>query len=663
MQFKAATDKTVTTKLLFILVLLFVAASGWVSARADKPMLETTSAIEALHQHITGEEELEGEQITAFQEEIDERKEWIGADPALIEAAFDLVTAYEREIGPLWIAYQGLNNRNREPGDEIHWAIFWVMQHIMDEVYTKENISRFESLLDGFRFGSADHFPGKVEWPEDAGDVYTVKIDGSYPETWGSPVFHEDRPARKPTGAYLAPGAIATLTVPDSLVEKGYQVRVGAHSWDLSSKPRVTRLYRCTTLYDITDAEVKVANPLGGGIYIEVPYRADAGIVEIGIENAARSPYFSYKSFHKTTLEEWREVERNHKAPWADFQSERFMMQVPTSWIYKLDDPKSLMQEWDKSVKVTDKLMGYPERHGREAIYTQVDTQLRGRAYHPGYPAVNRGYNPTRDYGGYFRAHHLISGPRNAMDYEFHELGHAYLFPKYIGDQEAAVNLPHVAVMNRAFDVELNEAFRDSRGQENEFQTLDTTAITWMMSFHFIEDGFMRGVERQYQLKGHAKFVDIVRLFGWKVLDDFWLSTNQDYEDGNPWPRNVSDTDEYTIRLSKQAGLDLRPLIHFWGIPTADDEKSDAAVEAAGLRPSSRIYHLLRKYKSLVPANNEAFREFALNWWQKQPSPEGHTTERNHAARWESYDEEEADRVRHTVQDVIERYFPQPMTD
>lgn len=178
------------------------------------------------------------------------------------------------------------------------------------------------------------------------------------------------------------------------------------------------------------------------------------------------------------------------------------------------------------------------------------------------------------------------------------------------------------------------------------------------MSLHFVEDGFMRGYERQYQLKGHAKFVDIVRLFGWEVLDNFWRSLNQDAEDGNPWPRNVKDTDRYTLRLSEMASVDLRPLIHFWGIPTQNDEESDAAVKEKGLNPSAKVYELLVKYKSLVPEDNKAFREFALKWWQKEPSPDGYTTERNHAARWENYDEKEAARVRKTVQAIIDRYFP-----
>ncbi|MDT8389724.1 MAG: M60 family metallopeptidase [Lentisphaeria bacterium] len=633
-------------------------AAGSEPATDDKPPHEFFAAVTSLKDCVTGKTELDSDQINALSKTLRRGKTWLSRNRDAISACFDFVQTYEDVKGPLWIAYKDLNSKTRKPVDAIHWAAFWVMQDIVDEAYNADNLGRHGDLLDGFRFASADYFPGKAAPPEDPDAVYTVKINGSYPDTWGPPILGEDLPARKPTGAYLAPGTIAAVTVPDSLVNKGYQVRIGAHSWDLKRKPRVTRLFRVSTVYDITATTTQVASPLGGGIYIEVPRLADAGIVDVSIRNAARSPYFSWKSFHKTSNEEWVKTERGRQAPWADFQSDKFMMQVPTSWIYKLEDPVSLMTDWDAAIDVMNDLMGRPRLHGKETLYTQVDTQLRGRAFHPGYPSCNTGYDPTQDYGG-THSRHLVSGPRNAHSYEFHEMGHGFLFTKYTGDQESAVNLPHVAVFNRAFGVDLEESFRSSRGQKNTFMTLDTTAVTWMMSDHFVNQEGMANYERAYQLKGHAKYVDIVRLFDWRVLDNFWRSINQDAEDGAPWPRNVTDTDTYTLRLSKMAGADLRPLIHFWGILTQDDTASDAAIKAAGLAPSAKIYDRLVTYKSLIPKDNAAFREFAFSWWEKQPTDKGFTTERNHAARWDGYDEAQAERARQVVQGIIDRYFPE----
>ncbi|MBI1337950.1 MAG: hypothetical protein GC164_13455 [Phycisphaera sp.] len=651
---------------LFALLCVILFSASVLHAQPTPPadpakVADATAALASLKAHILGTSELTPEQIIACTKTLNDNKNQIGRSAELITACFDLVQTYDTRFSPLWVGYKNLSTKRREAGDEIHWAIFWVMQDLVDEAYNPACLERFSHALDGQRFACADLFPGKVEAPIEA-EPYTVKINGSYPETWGAPILGAELPARKPTGAYLVPGTIATVTVPESLVNKGYQVRVGAHSWDLSNKPRVLRLHRVSTVYDITSIETKVANPLGGGIYIEVPLKADAGVVEVTVRNVARSPYFSWKSFDKTTLEQWRDVERNRKAPWADFQSDKFMMQVPTSWVYKLDDPDKLMEDWDKSMDIVNDLMGRPHQYGRETLYAQVDLQLRGSAFHPGYPGVNRGYDPTKDYGGY-HDNHLVRGPQFAHSYEFHELGHGMLFPKYEGDRESAVNLLYVPVLCRGWGVELNESFRRSLTINNDFVTLESTAVEWMVCDHFLDGTGMLGYERQYQPKGHAKFVDIARLFGWDALGKFWHMANQDDMDSKPWPRDTKDTDEYTLRLSQAAGADLRPLIAFWGIATQDNEKSDADIKAAGLKPSDKVYNLLVKYQSLIPKDNAAFREFTLKWWGKEPSEKGFTTERNHAARWNDYDEAYAAKVRARVQAILDRYFPngQPM--
>ena len=262
------------------------------------------------------------------------------------------------------------------------------MQNIMDRVYTATNVARFPELLNGFKFGSSSNFPGAVAAPADPQAVHRVKINASCPKPFKHEIMHQDVPARRPTGTYLAPGSLATVTVPPSLVGKGYAVRVGTHSWDFSKKPRVLRLDRVSLVYPINSTETTVASPLGGGIYIEVPLNAEAGVVEVAIRNAVRSPYFSLKPFHQTSLDEWRNVERNQPGPWADFQTEKFLMQVPSSWIRKLDDPVTLMRNWDLAMDAQNDLMGLPRVWGKETMFLQVDLQLRASVFAPGYPTA-----------------------------------------------------------------------------------------------------------------------------------------------------------------------------------------------------------------------------------------------------------------------------------
>ena len=90
--------------------------------------------------------------------------------------------------------------------------------------------------------------------------------------------------ARRPTGMYVPPGVVATVEVPDALLGKGFVVRVGAHTKDLFAKHDLTRLDRVSTFFPILCGSTQVSNPLGGGIYIEVPYKADEGFKRMFIK-------------------------------------------------------------------------------------------------------------------------------------------------------------------------------------------------------------------------------------------------------------------------------------------------------------------------------------------------------------------------------------------
>jgi hypothetical protein len=662
-------------KTVLTLAAVAIAILGLMTTAANAGETELLSALTALKDHITGVAPLTAAEIEAHKATIDSNKQYMGYNDTVIAASFDLVGTYDTEIGPLFVLGSPVQSfsRSSTSDSDINWVVYNVMQYIMDYTYTVANIASYETLLDGFKFGSSAHFPGAVDPPVDPEVTYTATIDGSYLDMWGHEIMHEDRPAVKPTGTYLAPGSIVTITVPLSIVGKGYTVRVCANSWDFSNKPTIKRLDRSSLVYSIGSTQVKVASPLGGGIYIQVPEGQDAGIIDVQIKNAVRSPYFSAKSFHSTSLSEWQNIERNHPGPWADFQSEKFIMQVPTDWIYNFDDPVTLMQDWDKAMDALNDLMGYPSRT-RETMYQQVDLFFRASVYAPGYPTVNVKYNPNTSYGGNIN-HWLVKGPQYVPNTVFHEEGHGYFFVKFPGEMESTVNLLHVPVWHRKFGYDLDYAFAASCGyQGNPHRTLDNTAVTWMTVFNFsFYEAPMASGEKAYQLKGHAKFVDIARLFGWEVLGAFWYSINEDYENGIYWSRHGSNINDLILRWCECVGVDLRPLFHFWGTHPVDPVALAAAIEAKNLPASAAIYNRLVHYKSLVPADNQAFQTFALGWWGHQPSINGYWTEREHARQWdnevlwdppavpnegEMYDETSCARIKAVIDGLLDLYFP-----
>ncbi len=665
---------------------------------AGDPLLD---AIAALKDHITGAVTLTGPQIAAHKATIDAAKARFDESSATISAVFDLVKTYDSAKGPLFVSgstVTGFSRNNTTPTsttsispENIHWAVYGVMQSIMDEIYNAESLANpvKRALIanynnpGGFKFGSHTDFPGPCAPPADPSNSHTVAINGSFPITFGRATQGWTQPARKPTGTYLAPGTIATVTVPPSLVNAGYKVRVGAHSWDLSGRPPVERLERATRLYTLNAETIDLASPYGGGIYIEVPIGADAGVVDVTITGAVRSPYFSAKSFHQTTTAEWN-VERTHLAPWADFQSEKFMVQVPRKWIYNMTGTQAtqLMVDWDKAMDAINSLMGFPLDRGKETMYCQTDVILRSSVHAPGYPAVNVSSNVNSEVSpaGY-AGNYLVRGPGaspTAANIEFHEQGHAYFFPKFGGESESAVNLLQPAMLHRQFGYSLDVAHAGSLGSSSVHRTLDNTAVAWMCCFSFSPNEVpMFELEKRYQHKGHAKFLDIVRLFGWDGLDTFWRSFMEDDAAGISY---ANTDDEKLLRLSRAVGKDLRPLFHFWGVHPQNPSALAASIAAENIPASPEIRDLLLRYKTLVPADNAAYQTFMLNWWGKKPSVAGYWEETDHAMQWDEtldadgdnnpnvrpngsiYVEASATEIRARVDELVALYFPGGIT-
>lgn len=648
-------------------------------------------AIHALTSHIEGSIIISGTEISQHKSTIAANLNRLNESVEIISALFELIKSYDEVHGGIFLEDSTISgfDRTNVSDEDIHWVVFSIMQYVFDQVYTLETLNdeNKRALLDGFKFESSASFPGAVMAPSNPQESHTAKISASFPDSFGRDTQHWDRPAIKPTGTYLAPGSIVRVRVPEALVDANFSIRIGAHSWDHEAKNRrpVKRLSRASILYPIVSGETFVASPYGGGIYIEVPPGAGAGVVDVSIYGAVRSPYFSMKSFHTTTNTEWITTERNFTAPWADFQTEKFMMQVPTSWIYALDDPTKLMKEWDAAMDAINDLMGFPRIRGKETMYVQPDVILRSSVHAPGYPAVNVIYNPRAQENGY-KNNYLVRGPENGSETEFHEQGHAYFFPRFANTNEAEVNLHYVAMANQVYDMDLGKAMLRSYGPGDRISEnqLPLTAVFWMTSFSYsFRETPMQNWEAAYQVPGYARYVDLAHLFGWEGLGKYFLSFNQDYEDGiitGP-VNNNRDIDGKLIRLSEAVSVDIRPLWHFWGIHPENAEYVQSQIEALNIEPSRKIYDRLEEYKTFVPQNNQEYQDFCLLWYNREPSIGGFGAERERTRQFDNtsywqennwdysgtdpnqadgeiYTESSAERILIRTQKIIDLYFP-----
>lgn len=363
------------------------------------------------------------------------------------------------------------------------------------------------------------------------------------------------------------------------MVDAGFKIQVGASTTDNSVKDFHLRMDRVTTSFDVGDTVVSVANPLGGNLYLRVPYEANLGAVTLDITGGVvQAPIFSSTSLKVTSESEWNSI-RTAPGPWADFETDKFLMQVPRIWIYDFDYAhiSNLMSNYDLAMDGVSELVGFPpDRRNDYVLYLSADLHIMYGVYGIGYPQVNEllrgadssGILPSGPEGA--STHWMVNDPMGS-DTEYHELGHSQLRVFYRGETEAQCNLLYAYVQNVKFGQDLDQAFINSFSSTGLF-TIDKAAINWMITVNFRESNEMdysntEMDEFRYQHRGYAKYADIARLFGWEAVRGFYYQDNLDYEADNPsLGDNLPESDQITLLLSVQAGVNLTPLIRTFGV-------------------------------------------------------------------------------------------------
>jgi hypothetical protein len=208
--------------------------------------------------------------------------------------------------------------------------------------------------------------------------------------------------------------------------------------------------------------------------------------------------------------------------------------------------------------------------------------------------------------------------------------------------------------------MELDSAFGLSVSNRLDID-LDMAAINIMVTDPFRNNKPLNRNRMSYQHRGHGKYVDVVRLFGWDALGDMFKKVNEDYNRGLVIKKTHHPTDDRILRLSVAANADLRPLLHFWGRPPENNETLSDSLAVAGLSPSRAIYETLEHYKSIVPKTLSEARDHAKLMFPKEghPSPDGHDLERDMAFIYTSWNDEYAIQSIQQIEYIQKLYFPE----
>jgi len=526
-----------------------------------------------------------------------------------------------------------------------------VHQAVIDEVYNANVIAPCSrSLFEGRKWLTASYTPGAVDPPDDPTVVHTLLVDVTHPPTWGHITGYAEELAQRPTGLYLAPGEIASVTVPAEMVGTGFKVMVGAQNvdygdlWEITGdragerKATILRMDRVSAYFDLVNTTTLVSNPLGGGLYIMVPYlgvsdwSGDNGMAIAYISGGVvQAPIFWRTAAKTTTDEEWQLL-KTAPGPWADLATDKFLLNLPRSWIFDYDgDPAQLLEDYDRAMDGVAEMYGYPpilrEKAGVHTLYLQPDVSLKHGAYGVGYPQVNVEWSPTQDYNGN-ENHWFIRDPMHSYIC-WHEVAHVqqrqdYTF-QFEGETEAVVNYLFAYIGHVKFGLPFNDVFRKSLGTDYKFAGYepDDAAVFWMVTPNFRDGNEMEKCdcpenEMRYQHRGYAKYADITRLFGWEAYTGTGFLENKEFDQGYANGRtgdsldiNVDEEgdpdDKRTLRFSVVANTDLTPLLYFWGVHPADPARLQESMDDYGLERSDKVFCLLDRYLGLIPRDKAEF--------------------------------------------------------
>ncbi|MCH9681525.1 MAG: M60 family metallopeptidase [Deltaproteobacteria bacterium] len=632
-------------------------------------------ALERLTQHVQGQSVLAADAFDQAVAEVVRHAPLLPTTQPRIDSALQLIDLYEASAGPLFVT-EATREIIQTPQDGEPDAVreargmLAVHQAVFDNVFESATVAGCAEVLQQRGWQTSEHFPGATQ-PGAMVGQFTVQVDASKPAAFGRPVAFSRQLSRRPTGLYLPAGSVGRVTVPSAMVGRGYSILVGAHSHTQDNVPESTRAHRrlpgVSRRYEITSEITTIANPVGGGVYVEVPNNVDAGLVDVTIEGVVEAPLFSLRERDRMTAEQWRS-RRTAPGPWADFITDRFMMQVPRHWVYAMDDPTSVMEDWDLTMDGFTEFTGRtPEERNDIVLYMQPDVWIRHNAGGIGYPQINLTYNP-RDIRDGTTNNFYLTAPVNQL--EMHELGHSQLFTMFHGEGEALVNFPMAYILNQKFGVDFDEAFARSGSEYRPMAGLyspDKAAIHWMITENFrngleMDNSNTTRDQMRYQHRGYAKYADVARLFGWDALTGFFRQEHLDYQGGpNPQPTDLDAGDDRILRMSVAANVDLTPLIHFWGIHPVDPDALKDAVAARGLAASPLIEEQIRRYRGLIPADNEAFNANYEEIYPGRPEtdPSVHWGHGWYNLWRDVWDETHAQQARDSLDAILELYYPQ----
>jgi hypothetical protein len=362
-----------------------------------------------------------------------------------------------------------------------------------------------------------------------------------------------DREHWQSTGLYAAPGEEITLTFPDD-PPSGLRLQVGSHSDELWHLDTWKRHPSIVASVPVTGRTTKLRSPFGGLVYIAVDRPLKSEPVKARIENAVEAPRY-VKGV--TTPEEWKR-QQTLQGPWAEFESESLIITVPSETARGVDDPKALMDLWDRTMALFAEFDGYHPGRPERIV---ADRQISAGYMHSGYPIMT--WMDVTD---------MVTNVQRLTTEgswgHWHELGHNRQKPAWTwdGTGEVTNNLFTLLAMERIAHRGIWDRLgKDKDAKLKKYRDAGAPYEMWK------SDPFL----------ALTMYAQLIEGFGWdplsKVIKSYAPGEGEDWSD-------LKKRDEWMVRYSRQVGRNLGSFFESWGVPTSEGAR-DSLVDLPTWNP------------------------------------------------------------------------------
>jgi hypothetical protein len=367
---------------------------------------------------------------------------------------------------------------------------------------------------------------------------------------------------RTSTALYAPPGGLIEIkSAADGEFPSGLQVRIGAHSdtiWHLDRwerHPDISRVWPITA----GSKSFRIASSFGGLIYIEL-FRPLSEKIELELHGSVQPLHYQ---LGVTTPENWRKSRESASAPWAELVSKHVGLVLPAASVRGLEDPRILLELWDKIIEVQDQL-GSLNPPYKPIQWIVPDQQISAGYMHSGNPIMT-----FMDVVPFFsRPDRVLSSEPGGVSWGIlHEIGHNRQRPEWTPDGLGEVTNNLFALY--VYDKMLNQPSSGHPGLlkgENRAKALAEYRKTGPDFNRFKNDPFL----------ALAFFMGIQEKYGWAPFIGYFAEVEKQSR-GNRPRTDTARWDQWLVGLSKQVKKDLGPYFKEWGIPVSSQAIESAA--------------------------------------------------------------------------------------